>query len=73
MAFQMHRGFLGLIVAIGLIQLAQAVEYQPAPKQNSTQAYVTLLYGDDFLLGVRVLGQSLKDSGTDRCFHGSSW
>lgn len=31
------------------------------------QAYATLLYGDDFLLGVRVLGQSLRETGTDRC------
>lgn len=31
------------------------------------QAYATLLYGDAFLLGVRVLGQSLRETGTDRC------
>lgn len=30
------------------------------------QAYATLLYGDAFLLGVRVLGQSLRETGTDR-------
>ncbi|PRW56905.1 phosphoglucomutase PGM3 isoform B [Chlorella sorokiniana] len=30
------------------------------------QAYATLLYGDDFLLGVRVLGQSLRETDTDR-------
>lgn len=34
---------------------------------GSRQAYVTLLYGDAFLLGVRVLGQSLRETGTTRC------
>ena len=28
---------------------------------------MTLLYGEDFLLGVRVLGQSLRETGTTRC------
>lgn len=31
-----------------------------------SQAYVTLLYGEDFLLGVRVLGESLRKTGTTR-------
>jgi hypothetical protein len=53
------------ILLSALFQLIHAAEFQPA-KQNHTQAYVTLLYGDDFLLGVRVLGQSLKDTGTNR-------
>lgn len=30
------------------------------------EAYVTLLYGEPFLLGVRVLGQSLRETGTTR-------
>ena len=30
------------------------------------EAYVTLLYGDEFVLGVRVLGKSLRDTGTRR-------
>ena len=30
------------------------------------EAYVTLLYGEAFILGVRVLGQSLRDTGTTR-------
>ena len=34
---------------------------------KSKQAYVTLLYGNDFLLGVRTLGQSIQESSTDRC------
>ena len=32
----------------------------------SSQAYVTLLYGDEFALGVRVLGKSLRDTGTSK-------
>ncbi|KAJ8540326.1 hypothetical protein K7X08_030245 [Anisodus acutangulus] len=32
--------------------------------QSSEEAYVTLLYGDEFLLGVRVLGKSIRDSGS---------
>ncbi|XP_062184444.1 inositol phosphorylceramide glucuronosyltransferase 1-like isoform X2 [Phragmites australis] len=30
------------------------------------EAYVTLLYGDEFVLGVRVLGKSIRDTGTSR-------
>ncbi|KAK4755507.1 hypothetical protein SAY87_009264 [Trapa incisa] len=30
------------------------------------EAYVTLLYGDEFLLGVRVLGKSIRDTGTNK-------
>ncbi|THG00890.1 hypothetical protein TEA_026259 [Camellia sinensis var. sinensis] len=30
--------------------------------QSSAEAYVTLLYGDEFLLGVRVLGKSIRDT-----------
>jgi hypothetical protein len=29
-------------------------------------AYVTLLYGDEFVLGVRVLGKSIRNTGTRR-------
>lgn len=29
---------------------------------SSDEAYVTLLYGDEFVLGVRVLGKSIKDT-----------
>jgi hypothetical protein len=44
--------------------------YYPFPdKKDTPEAYVTLLYGDRFLLGARVLGQSIKDSGTTRCAH----
>lgn len=30
------------------------------------QAYASLLYGDEFMTGLRVLGQSLRDTGTER-------
>ncbi|KAK3144246.1 hypothetical protein QOZ80_4AG0310540 [Eleusine coracana subsp. coracana] len=33
---------------------------------TTDEAYVTLLYGDEFVLGVRVLGKSLRDTGTRR-------
>ncbi|MQL99442.1 hypothetical protein Taro_032170 [Colocasia esculenta] len=32
----------------------------------SNEAYATLLYGDEFLLGVRVLGKSIRDTGTNK-------
>ncbi|GAQ88435.1 glycogenin [Klebsormidium nitens] len=34
------------------------------PEHRTKEAYVTLLYAEEFLLGVRVLGQSLRESGT---------
>lgn len=36
----------------------------PPFTQGGSEAYVTLLYGDKFLSGVRVLGQSLRETGT---------
>ncbi|XP_044482389.1 inositol phosphorylceramide glucuronosyltransferase 1 isoform X1 [Mangifera indica] len=34
--------------------------------QSADQAYVTLLYGDEFLLGVRVLGKSIRSTGSTK-------
>lgn len=34
--------------------------------QSTKEAYVTLLYGDEFLLGVRVLGKSIRDTGSKK-------
>ncbi|XP_009779488.1 inositol phosphorylceramide glucuronosyltransferase 1 [Nicotiana sylvestris] len=34
--------------------------------QSTEEAYVTLLYGDEFLLGVRVLGKSIRESGSTK-------
>ncbi|XP_058094528.1 inositol phosphorylceramide glucuronosyltransferase 1-like [Magnolia sinica] len=33
---------------------------------SKEEAYVTLLYGDEFLLGVRVLGRSIRDTGSTK-------
>ena len=33
---------------------------------TTDEAYVTLLYGDEFLLGVRVLGKSIKDTRSQK-------
>jgi hypothetical protein len=41
-------------------------EFNTNTKAGSTEAYATLVYGDDFVLGARVLGQSLRESGTTR-------
>ncbi|KAJ0261162.1 Inositol phosphorylceramide glucuronosyltransferase 1 [Hirschfeldia incana] len=35
-------------------------------ESRSKEAYVTLLYGDEFLLGVRVLGKSIRDTGSHK-------
>ncbi|KAF3452376.1 hypothetical protein FNV43_RR02809 [Rhamnella rubrinervis] len=37
-----------------------------SPRQTSKEADVTLLYGDEFLLGVRVLGKSIRDTGSKK-------
>lgn len=53
--------------ALFVLVLLQSSLWVDAKRSQSTdQAYVTLLYGDEFLLGVRVLGKSLKDTGTDK-------
>lgn len=39
----------------------------PSPvRASGSEAYVTLLYGDEFLLGVRVLGKSIRDTGSTK-------
>ncbi|KAJ9682465.1 hypothetical protein PVL29_018395 [Vitis rotundifolia] len=39
----------------------------PIPvRASGSEAYVTLLYGDEFLLGVRVLGKSIRDTGSTK-------
>lgn len=50
---------LGVLIAVS--HIAAAVS-----PPGSSQAYVTLLYGESYFLGVRVLGQSLRESGTSR-------
>ncbi|XP_020210606.1 inositol phosphorylceramide glucuronosyltransferase 1 isoform X2 [Cajanus cajan] len=40
------------------------VSLQSLGSARTDEAYVTLLYGDEFLLGVRVLGKSIRDTGS---------
>ncbi|CAL5358949.1 unnamed protein product [Camellia sinensis] len=35
-------------------------------RQSSNEAYVTLLYSDEFLLGVQVLGKLIRDTGSTK-------
>jgi len=42
------------------------VKVQVPRSRKTLEAYATLLYGDEFLLGVRVLGKSIRDTGTTR-------
>lgn len=46
--------------------LSDAARASQNPPQKSNEAYVTLLYNDEFLLGARVLGQSIKNTGSNR-------
>jgi len=39
---------------------------QSLGSERSDVAYVTLLYGDEFLLGIRVLGKSIRDTGSNK-------
>lgn len=57
------------VLAFGLDYcIADPAQAADAVRPSRTkEAYVTLLYGDSFLLGVRVLGQSLRQTGTTRC------
>ncbi|CAN1335189.1 Inositol phosphorylceramide glucuronosyltransferase 1 [Linum perenne] len=50
-----------LLLAVLLVQSAAAL-----PSKRTQNAYVTLLYGDEFLLGVRVLGKSIRDTGSSK-------
>lgn len=51
---------------LGCAPAAAAAAAAPAAGTAPRQAYVSLLYSDSFLLGLRVLGQSLRESGTTR-------
>jgi hypothetical protein len=44
----------------------KASSRRSSSQQRTAQAYATLLYGDEFLLGVRVLGKSIRDTGVDK-------
>lgn len=55
-----------LTVCAALVLVPALVVAGPDGAQRSKEAYVSLLYGDAFLLGIRVLGQSLRETGTER-------
>ncbi|KAL3629085.1 Inositol phosphorylceramide glucuronosyltransferase 1 [Castilleja foliolosa] len=56
---------LGFIYSILLVSMIAVCRFDGAlGSQGSEEAYVTLLYGDEFLLGVRVLGKSIRDTGS---------
>ncbi|KAJ4833365.1 Inositol phosphorylceramide glucuronosyltransferase 1 [Turnera subulata] len=54
-------GFLFTLILLVSIQSGTSLR-----SQRTQEAYVTLLYGDEFLLGVRVLGKSIRDTGSTR-------
>ena len=54
----------GYTESIGFVS-QQDVKSTTGPSSAGREAYVTLLYGRGFELGVRVLGQSLRESGTN--------
>ncbi|XP_050222061.1 inositol phosphorylceramide glucuronosyltransferase 1 [Mercurialis annua] len=54
-------GAIYILIALISIQLGDSLR-----SQKTNQAYVTLLYGDEFLLGVRVLGKSIRDTGSKK-------
>ncbi|GER26821.1 glycogenin-1 [Striga asiatica] len=56
---------LGFIFSLLLISIITVCDVAlGSSSQGSEEAYVTLLYGDEFLLGVRVLGKSIRDTGS---------
>lgn len=48
------------------VLLFSALSFRPGSASGSQEAYVTLLYGDEFLLGVRVLGKSIRGTGATK-------
>lgn len=61
---------LGVFVGLWIIGLCTegggGVLGSPSGSGSTSEAYVTLLYGDEFLLGVRVLGKSIRDTGSTK-------
>lgn len=64
--FQTEMRDRGLLSAATLLLVAFAVLGSGGTVAASDEAYVTLLYGDQFVLGARVLGKSLRDTGTTK-------
>ncbi|XP_068654869.1 inositol phosphorylceramide glucuronosyltransferase 1-like [Aristolochia californica] len=56
------------ISKVGFVVLLFVLFARECPRTSGSQkeAYVTLLYGDEFLLGVRVLGKSIRETGSTK-------
>ncbi|XP_042513003.1 inositol phosphorylceramide glucuronosyltransferase 1-like [Macadamia integrifolia] len=54
--------FVFLVILLSLIQSG----ITDRVSGSNSGAYVTLLYGDEFVLGVRVLGKSIRDTGSTK-------
>uniref|UniRef100_A0A0D9VII9 Hexosyltransferase n=1 Tax=Leersia perrieri TaxID=77586 RepID=A0A0D9VII9_9ORYZ len=61
-----RRGPYGVGLWAAALVVAAAVLAASGGVAAADEAYVTLLYGDEFVLGVRVLGKSIRDTGTKR-------
>uniref|UniRef100_A0A7N0U7N5 Hexosyltransferase n=1 Tax=Kalanchoe fedtschenkoi TaxID=63787 RepID=A0A7N0U7N5_KALFE len=62
-----NRRFWTVVLLAGLVIGQSGVSCGAGSQaQTSSEAYVTLLYGDEFLLGVRVLGKSIRDTGSKK-------
>ncbi|OMO96043.1 Glycosyl transferase, family 8 [Corchorus olitorius] len=57
---------LWILSLILLITIQSKAALGARAQLSSTEAYVTLLYGDEFLLGVRVLGKSIRNTGSTK-------
>ncbi|KAI7987173.1 60S ribosomal protein L32-1 [Camellia lanceoleosa] len=55
--------FKAFTVGLGVATIYLATTFSV---NSSNEAYVTLLYGDEFLLGVRVLRKSIRDTGSTK-------
>ncbi|ONK54860.1 uncharacterized protein A4U43_UnF10400 [Asparagus officinalis] len=57
---------MSLASKLGFISVLLALLGAASCERSESEAYVTLLYGDEFLLGVRVLGKSIRDTGSKK-------
>jgi len=55
-----------LCLIISLLCILQFQTCLGGSNNENEEAYVTLLYGDEFLLGVRVLGKSIRDTRSNK-------
>ncbi|KAJ6822325.1 LRR receptor-like serine/threonine-protein kinase ERECTA [Iris pallida] len=50
----------------GFLAVLLALVTAGSGERSSPEAYVTLLYGDEFLLGVQILVGSIRDTGSEK-------